>query len=114
MKERLSKLVLALKNHPNLVLGNVEGFSSYRFFLEGYFFGLDANSKISISNELNRFVNKVENGIDSGNIIWTKVFDFKYHEVSEKEKLKKLFDLLELFLSSTDGALGSVTDVLVD
>jgi hypothetical protein len=97
MKGQIKKIVLALKNNPNTVLGNVEGFCSYRFFLEGYFYGLDTTNKTFISREFSRFVNRTENGIDSSNVFWSKVFDLKYHENSDDEKIKILFDLLEPF-----------------
>jgi hypothetical protein len=98
MKEQIKKIVAALKNHPNTVLSNVEGFSCYRFFLEGYFYGLDTVNKTFVSREFSRFVNSTENGIDSSNVTWSKVFDLKYHENSAQEKIKILFDLLEPFI----------------
>jgi hypothetical protein len=97
MKEQIKKIIYALKNNPNTVLGNVEGFCSYRFFLEGYFYGLDTTNKTFVSQEFSRFVNRTENGLDSSNVIWSKVFDLKYSESSDQEKIKILFDLLELF-----------------
>ncbi len=97
IKKELQALVDSLKKRPNLVIQKIDGFNSYKHFFDGYFYAIDRLLKFPISINFSRFLNKIENNIELGNVPWCHTFDAKYSNESDEVKIEKLLSLIEEF-----------------